>query len=162
MRPHMLRSAKPSVIRQARFNQSNVQDVIGGMYAVVNEGGTGRFAALPNVKVCGKTGSAQLASNQLLKGSKLGQTMKDNGWFVGFAPAEAPEIVVVAVYENGEHGDRASWIVRDVLKAYFDKKERLAKGQAQIARAIREPFLLPFAARPALVAAAGMVGSRLP
>ena len=75
--------------------------------------------------------------------------MKDNAWFVGFAPAEAPEIVVVALFENGEHGDRASWIVRDVLKAYFDKKERLLKGQGQIAR--RElPRLLPFSMPAAL------------
>jgi penicillin-binding protein 2 len=144
MRPHLLRNSKPAVIRQAQFRSENVQDVISGMYAVVNEGGTGRFAALPNVRVCGKTGSAQLASNQFLKGSKLGQTMRDNGWFVGFAPQEAPEIVVVALYENGEHGDRASWIVRDVLKAYFDKKERLARGQQQITKSVRPPFLLPF------------------
>ena len=122
MKPHMLRGAKPSLIRQVQFRQENVHDVIDGMYAVVNEGGTGRFAALPNVRVCGKTGSAQLASNQFLKGSKLGQTMRDNGWFVAFAPEEAPEIVVVALYENGEHGDRAAWVVRDVMKAYFDKK----------------------------------------
>jgi penicillin-binding protein 2 len=151
MRPHMVRGAKPSVIRQVQFNPENVRDVIDGMYAVVNEGGTGRFAALPNVRVCGKTGSAQLASNQFLKGSKLGQTMKDNGWFVAFAPEEAPEIVVVALYENGEHGDRAAWVVRDVMKAYFDKKERLAKGRLQLTQAARPPLVLPFAAPAALL-----------
>ena len=47
-----------------------------------------------------------------------------DAWFVGYGPEEAPEIVVVALFENGEHGDRAAWIVRDVLKAYFDKKAR--------------------------------------
>jgi penicillin-binding protein 2 len=151
MRPHMLKDGKTKVLRQVSFQPENIQDVISGMYGVVNEGGTGRFAALPNVKVCGKTGSAQLASNELLKGTKLGQTLKDNGWFVGFAPEDAPEIVVVALYENGEHGDRASWIVRDVLKAYFDKKERLAKGQAQIARQIRPPLSLPFTFPAALL-----------
>jgi penicillin-binding protein 2 len=151
MKPHMLRGAKPSLIRQVQFHHENVQDVIDGMYAVVNEGGTGRFAALPNVRVCGKTGSAQLASNQFLKGTKLGQSMKDNGWFVAFAPQEAPEIVVVALYENGEHGDRAAWVVRDVMKAYFDKKERLSKGQLQLTHAVRPPLLLPFAAPAALL-----------
>jgi penicillin-binding protein 2 len=156
MKPHLLRSAKPVTIRQAQFQQANVNDVISGMYAVVNEGGTGRFAALPNVRVCGKTGSAQLASNQILKGTKLGQSMKDNGWFVGFAPQEAPEIVVVALFENGEHGDRASWIVRDVLKAYFDKKERRSKGEPQLAREIEPPFLLPFS-----VPAAFLMGNSL-
>jgi penicillin-binding protein 2 len=145
MRPHLVRSARPVVVRQGQLSRENLEQVISGMYAVVNEGGTGRMAALPNVKVCGKTGTAQLASNQKLKGTKLGQTMKDNGWFVGFAPAEAPEIAVVALFENGEHGDRASWIVRDVLKAYFDKKARHAKEQPQVVTEFR-PLLLPFAA----------------
>lgn len=153
MRPHLVKSARPVLVRQGHFNPENVEQVISGMYAVVNEGGTGRMAALPNVKVCGKTGTAQLASNQKLKGTKLGQSMKDNGWFVGFAPAEAPEIVVVALFENGEHGDRASWIVRDVLKAYFDKKARTSKEQLQLTREFR-PLLLPFSL-PAFLAFGG-------
>jgi hypothetical protein len=49
----------------------------------------------------------------------------DTAWFAGFAPCLAPEIIVVALFESGEHGDLAAPIVRDVLKAYFDKKERL-------------------------------------
>lgn len=153
MRPHLVKSARPVLVRQGHFNPENVEQVISGMYAVVNEGGTGRMAALPNVKVCGKTGTAQLASNQKLKGTKLGQSMKDNGWFVGFAPAEAPEIVVVALFENGEHGDRASWIVRDVLKAYFDKKARTSKEQLQVTREF-QPLLLPFSL-PAFLALGG-------
>jgi penicillin-binding protein 2 len=104
-------------------NQVHIQDVISGMSGVVNEGGTGRFAALPGIKVCGKTGTAQIISLQAQKGG-MANNLKDNAWFVGFAPQEAPEIVVVALFENGEHGDKASWIVRDVLKAYFDKKAR--------------------------------------
>src|SRR5207248_137596 len=121
--------------------------VIAGMYGVVNEGGTGHAAALPNIKVCGKTGTAQLASNQLLKGTKLGQTMKDNAWFVGYAPEEAPEVVVVALFENGEHGDRASWIVRDVLKAYFDKKTRQSESQVAKVAPFEQPgiFAVPHA-----------------
>ena len=44
------------------LNPDNVKAVIDGMYGVVNEGGTGTRAKLPNVEVCGKTGTAQLAS----------------------------------------------------------------------------------------------------
>ncbi len=139
--PHLVKTSAPKLLRAGNLHPENVQDVISGMYGVVNEGGTGRFAALPGIKVCGKTGTSQLASNQLLKGTKIGQTMKDNAWFVGFAPEEAPEIVVVALFENGEHGDRAAWIVRDVLKAYFDKKARESKPQVQSAQ------LRPFAPR---------------
>ena len=118
------------------MNLENIQKVIYGMYGVVNEGGTGGRARIPGINVCGKTGTAQLASNELLKGTQLGKGMKDNAWFVGFAPREAPEIIVVALFENGEHGPNAAPIVRDVLKAYFDKKARLLANQpnAQLSR----------------------------
>jgi penicillin-binding protein 2 len=109
---------------QWALSQENVQKVVDGMYAVV-ERGTGVRARIPGIEVCGKTGTAQLASNDFLKGSKAGQAMKDNAWFVGFAPRINPEIVVVALFEGGEHGNLAAPIVRDVMKAYFDKKARL-------------------------------------
>ncbi len=68
--------------------------------------------------------------------------MKDNAWFVGFAPRGAPEIVVVALFEHGEHGQFAAPIVRDVIKAYFDKKTRLAALRTAEAR-VRAPGGLP-------------------
>jgi len=149
-RPHLLKDARPVLTRTGHLNPDNVQKIIYGMYGVVNEGGTGHVAQLPNIKVCGKTGTAQLASNQLLKGTKLGQTMKDNAWFVGYAPEEAPEIVVVALFENGEHGDHAGPMVRDVLKAYFDKKARGRELEAEArgfhARALFAMFAGPLGA----------------
>ena len=57
--------------------------------------------------------------------------MKDNGWFVGFAPRDHPEIVVVALWEASEHGTLAAPIVRDVIKAYFDKKARQSQPKPQ-------------------------------
>ncbi len=147
MQPHLTLGTAPKVLRTGHFNPENVEKVIDGMYAVVNEpGGTGHNAALPGIKVCGKTGTAQLASNKFLKGTAAGRAMKDNAWFIAYAPEEAPEIVVVALFENGEHGDRASWIVRDVMKAYFDKKERKAKGldlQTEIQDRLSATTLLP-------------------
>jgi penicillin-binding protein 2 len=62
--------------------------------------------------------------------------MRDNAWFVGFAPRTDPEIVVVAMVEHGVHGSNEAPIVRDVIKAYFDKKARLeAQHQQQTAMA---------------------------
>jgi penicillin-binding protein 2 len=100
-----------------------VHKVVDGMYGVVNEDhGTGRRARLADIDVCGKTGSAQLASNGYLKSIAADGNLKDNAWFEGFAPCYAPEIVVVALLEHGEHGQFAAPIVRDVMKAYFVKK----------------------------------------
>lgn len=146
-RPHLL-LGKDDPGRMVPLKPENVAKVMSGMSAVVNEWGTATIARLPGIEVCGKTGTAQLASNEFIKANKatLGQSMKDNAWFVGFAPRRNPEIVVVAYYENGEHGNRAAPIVRDVIKSYFDKKYRkqqieMAKNSAP--RMMPQPSLEP-------------------
>ncbi|MBI1787056.1 MAG: penicillin-binding protein 2 [Acidobacteria bacterium] len=144
-RPRLVKDQKPEPPREWGLQPENVRRVVDGLYAVVNEGGTGARARLPGIEVCGKTGTAQLASNEFLKANKLGQAMKDNAWFVGFAPRENPEIVVVALFENGEHGHLAAPIVRDVLKAYFDKKA--ATQPAPATPLVSSLFRAPQAAR---------------
>jgi penicillin-binding protein 2 len=134
-RPHLLMSdTKGEKPRVWALNPENVKKVIDGMYAVVNEGGTGVRAKLPGIEVCGKTGSAQTASNDFAKAHK-GQVI-DNSWFVGFAPRAAPEIAVVALFEGGEHGMLAAPIVRDVMKAYFDKKARMHLSRADLEQTV--------------------------
>src|SRR5262249_6904407 len=129
--PHLLKSLTSTLhTHEVKLGPTDVKDVIDGTYAVVNEGGTGLRARIPSIEVCGKTGTAQLASNELLKGNNQ-HDMKDTAWFVGFAPRSAPEIVVVALFEHGEHGNLAAPIVRDVIKAYFDKKARLSPQTVQ-------------------------------
>lgn len=130
MRPHIVKDDKPPVaVRKAQFDPENVAKVVGGMYAVVNEWGTGSMSRIPGIEMCGKTGSAQRASNELMKAKKMGESFDDDAWFVGFAPRQSPEIVVSVLFENGLHGNLAGPIARDVVKAYFDKKARLLKLQ---------------------------------
>ena len=130
-RPHLLLDPSHGDSgNRGAVNLDNIVKVIDGMYAVVNEGGgTGMRARIPGLDVCGKTGTAQLASNDLLKGTAAGRAMKDNAWFVGFAPRQTPEIVVVALFEGGEHGNLAAPIVADVIKSYFDKRLRTSPQQ---------------------------------
>jgi penicillin-binding protein 2 len=119
------RMEKPRV---GKIDPANAQKVVYGMYGVVNEGGTGGRARLPGVSVCGKTGSAQRLSGEAAKTS-LGRKLKDNAWFVGFAPCESPEITVAVLWEGGVHGQFAAPIARDVIKAYFDKKARQTRDR---------------------------------
>ncbi|MEO8027125.1 MAG: penicillin-binding protein 2 [Bryobacteraceae bacterium] len=155
-RPHMIKDAvKPDSDRRAAIDSANLEKVIYGMYGVVNEGGTGTSARLPGIDVCGKTGSAQRASNELIKTMKAngltpGEELKDNAWFVGFAPRQNPEIVVVALFEAGVHGNFAAPIVRDVIKSYFDKKARQA-APTQL-RSAADLFALPGTFAPPPVA----------
>ena len=126
--PHLVKGGKYQEHRWP-LSPDNVRKVVAGTWGVVNEGGTGVRARLAGLDVCGKTGTSQLASNEFLKGKK-GKEFEDNAWFVGFAPRDAPEIVVVALYEHGGHGQFSAPVVRDVMKAYFDKKARLAADAA--------------------------------
>ncbi len=127
--PHLLLAAtKTEKPHEWALNPDNVHEVVYGMYGVVNEGGTGVRAKIPGIDVCGKTGSAQVASDEYEKTHK---DVKDNAWFVGFAPCYKPEIVVAVLWENvGVHGQFAAPTARDVMKAYFDKKQRLAEAEA--------------------------------
>jgi penicillin-binding protein 2 len=128
--PHMVKKPLDQVkMVEWALNPEHVKTVVDGMFGVVNEGGTGVRAALPHIEVCGKTGTSQLASNDYVKPAGGGEDMRDNAWFVGFAPRDNPEIVVVALFEHGGHGQFAAAIVRDVIKAHFDKKERVTQLQ---------------------------------
>ena len=146
--PHLVKGGKYQE-HSWPISPDNVQKVIYGTWGVVNEGGTGVRAQLPGLDVCGKTGSSQVASNEFTKG-KTSKDLKDNAWFVGFAPRQAPEIVVVAFDEHAVHGQFAAPIVRDVLKAYFDKKARLA-AEARFS-------MLPLRVAPAAEGANGRWG----
>jgi penicillin-binding protein 2 len=88
-----------------------------GLWAVVNDGGTGGQARIPGLDVAGKTGTAQTIANSK---SEKGQ---DHAWFAAFAPAKAPEVMVVVLVERGGHGgDAAAPIARKIFNAIFFEK----------------------------------------
>ncbi|MGO8817607.1 MAG: penicillin-binding protein 2 [Terriglobia bacterium] len=106
------------------LSENTIAAVKSGMWAVVNEGGgTGGAARCPGIDISGKTGTAQVVSQTLQQSAKSSE-FKNTAWFVGYAPSDKPEIVVAALVMRGEHSTVAVPIVRDVIKAYFDKKLR--------------------------------------
>jgi penicillin-binding protein 2 len=101
----------------------SVAAVTDGMWNVVNgPGGTGADARCPGINIAGKTGTAQVVSAELQNANKGNSAYRNNAWFVGFSPVDKPEIVVAALVLQGEHSTVAVPVVRDVIKAYFDKK----------------------------------------
>jgi penicillin-binding protein 2 len=98
-----------------------------GLEGVVEEPhGTGARARVTGVRVAGKTGTAQAVGLKHTEGvdeDDLAWELRDHAWFVGFAPAEAPEIVVAALVEHGGHGGSAAApVVQKVLARYFEKR----------------------------------------
>ena len=81
------------------------------MVAVVNEG-TSPSLQSDSYQVAGKTGSAEFSSNK----------EESHAWFVGFAPAENPEIVVSIIYENGGTGGSvATKGAKKIFEGYFSR-----------------------------------------
>jgi penicillin-binding protein 2 len=130
--PHLLKDAQNVGEKHVELAENTVEQVTQGMYGVINEaGGTGNSVKLQGIEFCGKSGTAQMMSYSAASRLGLGKG-KNDGWFVGFAPRRDPEIVVAAVVEDtSEHGGTAAGpVVRDIVKAYYDKKEKKSKGQS--------------------------------
>lgn len=130
--PHLVRAVDegqgwravppPPPRSQVQMKPETLSVLHDGMWMVVNGAGTGGNARLPGKDVSGKTGTSQVIS---LKGGK-GRTdfeLRDNGWFVFFAPRDNPEIAGVVFAEHAEHGSEGARIARHALATYFAKKE---------------------------------------
>jgi penicillin-binding protein 2 len=108
--------------RRFPLSQTTLGALRDGMLGVVNnEGGTGAGARCPGIEIAGKTGTAQVVSEEFKRSGRHGE-FKNNAWFVGFAPASKPEIVLAVLVMQGEHSAVAVPIARDVIKAYYDQK----------------------------------------
>jgi penicillin-binding protein 2 len=86
--------------------------------------GTGRQAAVPGLRICGKTGTAQI---QDVHNNKAGQTT----WFASFAPFESPRwAVVVMVEEGASGGGTCSPVAKPIYTALLERdKPRPTKGE---------------------------------
>lgn len=113
--------SSPEVMQEVGVSQEVLNLVRGGLVAVVNEpGGTGSRAKVSQelgVLVGGKSGTSQIVGE---RSALRGHDFKDHAWFVGYAPADKPQIVVAALVENGGHGGvAAAPLVSQVLESYF-------------------------------------------
>ncbi|MEG2583424.1 MAG: penicillin-binding transpeptidase domain-containing protein [Oscillospiraceae bacterium] len=98
---------KPAVLYNATGSAcaSYVKDLMVG----VVKNGTGKSAQIPGMEVAGKTGTAENESG------------KDHSWFVGFAPANDPQICVAVVLEQdgSSGGSTAAPIAKKVMQKYL-------------------------------------------
>lgn len=86
--------------------------------------GTAWRARIPSAPVAGKTGTAQVASANLVAANNEDRPyeLRTHAWFIGFAPFDAPEIAVAVIVEHGGAGGAAAApIGAEILRAYFDE-----------------------------------------
>jgi penicillin-binding protein 2 len=101
-----------------------------GMNRVVNSAGTGARSRLqlPDVKMAGKTGTAQVRQ---ISGSRRGQDgvwkYRDHGLFVCFAPVDQPRYAAAVVIDHGLGGARAAApVAKDILTYLYDPEQAMA------------------------------------
>ena len=108
---------QPEEIGHLPFSSSTLKVLQEAMTGVVNDPhGTGVLAKIPDMVVAGKTGTAQNPHGE------------DHAWFVGYAPASDPQIVVVVLIENIGHGGTfAAPVAKKIIEKYLIKD--LAQSQ---------------------------------
>jgi len=94
------------------------------MGAVNEPHGTGWVCALKNVKVAGKTGTAQVIrmAPNFRKGDmeRMPLKFRDHAWFVAYAPFENPVISIAVLVEHGGYGGAAAApIAKKVIEKYL-------------------------------------------
>ena len=99
---------KPSSSR-ARSLGLSAKELDGLRHALIAvvERGTAAASRHADLAVAGKTGTAQNPHGD------------DHGWFIGFAPAEKPELIVGGIMEFAEHGTTVAPYVVQTLRRYI-------------------------------------------
>jgi penicillin-binding protein 2 len=125
--PHIVRAIGNSDVIDKRFTTKHVinidsvnfESIILGMEAAVNggEGKTAGVAALNDIVVCGKTGTAQNPHG------------KEHSVFIAFAPKDDPQIAIMVVVENAGFGATyaapiASLMIEKYLRGEISNKAR--------------------------------------
>jgi penicillin-binding protein 2 len=132
--PHLLKAVDegkgwvpaptPPPQSKVAIDPAKLQAIRDGLWGVVNGGGTGGRARIVGKDISGKTGTSQVISNTgRLAAAKSGKDLRDNGWFVFFAPRDKPEIAGVVFLEHGIHGPNAASVAHHILDTFFAKKE---------------------------------------
>jgi penicillin-binding protein 2 len=134
--PHLLKAVDdgtgwkdvppPAPRSTVQLKPETIQAIRDGLWMVVNGSGTGGLARIVGRDISGKTGTAQVISlegGKTAKG-KSDKDLRDNGWFVFFAPRDNPQISGVVFVEHGGHGGvTAAPIAKHVLETFFAKRE---------------------------------------
>ncbi|WIV10444.1 penicillin-binding transpeptidase domain-containing protein [Proteiniborus sp. MB09-C3] len=90
----------------SRVTSPEIAERLKSMMIDVVEKGTGKNARISNIRVAGKTGTAE------------NETGKEHAWFIGFAPADDAQVAVAVIVENSGKtgGTEAAPIARDLMR----------------------------------------------
>ncbi|MBO0719249.1 MAG: penicillin-binding protein 2 [Blastocatellia bacterium] len=150
--PHLFLRALPGINHEGEYRPEvvyedknkfvvpmspTIQEVVKkGMWQAVNAGGTAAGTAIVGFDICGKTGTAQVASSD-----RAGKKTQDNAWFMGFAPRDNPEISMVVLTENSGFGGKQSVPrAKPIFEGYYRRTRGIPEEtMADLKSGVRTP-----------------------
>ncbi len=117
--PHLVAQRAGVPARPLGLSPEQLAGLRDAMIAVVQRG-TAAGSRGRDINMAGKTGTAQNPHGP------------DHGWFIGFAPADKPEIIVGSIMERALHGSSvAPWVVR-VIRRYLEGAGKRADAPIEL------------------------------
>jgi len=104
-------SGKPVLRRHIRARSPHIWKGLQEGMCLAVERGTGRQTALKGMRVAGKTGSPE----------RVGASDMRDGWFIGFAPTDHPEVAIAVYVARGHGGEAAAPIARKMLESWRNR-----------------------------------------
>ena len=130
--PHIVKDIKGQKLsdkfttkRVTTISPQHFDPVIQGMYDVYEKpGGTGYYARINGIDICGKTGTSEVYG--VIDGVRT--QLDDHSIFVAFAPKDDPKIAIAVFVEHGFWGSRwaapmASLMIEKYLKGTISRKD---------------------------------------
>ncbi|MCW3806462.1 penicillin-binding protein 2 [Plebeiibacterium marinum] len=118
--PHIIKGiendtipSKYKTIRETNVDSTHFRPIIEGMELAVwgSDGNTAGIARIPDIRICGKTGTAENPHGE------------DHSVFVAFAPKEDPKIAIAVYVENGGYGSRYAAPIASLMVEKYLKNE---------------------------------------
>ncbi len=121
--PYLVQRAKGAAVRNLGLTPAQLLGLRAALCRVV-QSGTAAASGGRELQVCGKTGTAQ--------SSRKGD---DHGWFLGYAPANKPQIIVGSIMESlGGHGGAsvAPYVVQVIRHYLVSRDSTLLRAKVRV------------------------------
>ena len=117
----------PSPFAPFVLKPETISAVRDGLWLAVNGAGTAVRGRIAGRDVAGKTGTAQVISNEGKERArgKTDRNLNDHGWFVFMAPKDNPEVAGAVFVEHAEHGYFGATVAKHVLETYSAQRDGL-------------------------------------
>ncbi|MBN4085191.1 penicillin-binding protein 2 [Flavobacteriaceae bacterium AH-315-B10] len=151
--PHIIKNiegqdidVKYTTPNKTTIDKRHFEPVIQGLFNVYDKGGTAYFLQVPDIEICGKTGTAE----NFVKIDGIRTQLTDHSIFVAFAPKDNPKIAIAVFVENGYYGARwAGRIASLMIEKYIKGKVTLKHMEKLVLeKSLEEEYAKPYSGKP--------------